>query len=439
MKKTTAVLALCALLLPAARTHAQTQTAPGEIPAAGASAFLDSLGVNTHVAQGYNPAHYVAALNYLGIHNIRDGAKDLSGYFMLHEKTGARVDLVGGDMFGLLSSAKTLADHGILMAVEGPNEPNNWPITYKGERGGGVGTWKPVAEFQADLYKTVKNDPLLKKYPVFHVSEGGAETDNAGMQFLTIPGGAKTLLPPGTKFADYANPHNYVSGHGNAYIDNQAWQAADPTLNGRWDGLYVEYGTTWKGGFKGYSDEELQTLPRVTTETGWDSVGGVGGEKVQGAVLVNTYLAQFKRGWRYTFIYELGDGEGGSGNQGLYRKDWTPKPVADYIHNLTTILADKAPGARSVAHPGALNYSIANQPETVHDLLLQKRDGVFYLVVWDEKAGGADNVTVDLGKPGAEVRVYDVTAGTRPLSTLHNVSQIPLTLSDHAMVVEIHG
>jgi hypothetical protein len=32
-----------------------------------------------------------------------------------------------------------------------------------------------VAELQRDLYQAVKSDPDLKRYPVFHVSEGGAE------------------------------------------------------------------------------------------------------------------------------------------------------------------------------------------------------------------------------------------------------------------------
>ena len=179
------------------------------------------------------------------------------------------------------------------------------------------------------------------------------------------------MLADGTQYADYANPHNYVSGNGGRYEDNQAWQAADPTLNSHWDGLYGEYGRTWKKGFQGYSDAELQSLPRVTTETGWDFVASPGGERVQGIVLVNTYLAQFKRGWRYTFIYELRDDEGGAGNQGLYGK-WLPAPPkllyrtsapklsATYIHNLTSILADNT----TIAHPGQLNYSIAN--ETPH-------------------------------------------------------------------------
>lgn len=404
---------------------------PVPVDAISCDIFLSSLGINTHVSQGYNPGSYVLPLRYLGVRNIRDSERDLPGLIMLRQQAGVRVDLLGFDVSGLVTAARTLARADALMAIEGPNEPNNFPITYNGKPGGGTMSWVPVADLQRDLYAAVKNDPELKKYPVFHISEGGAETDNVGLQFLKIPAGAKTILPEGTQFADYANPHNYVSGNGVGYVDNQAWQAADPILDSHWDGLYVEYGRTWRKHFPGYSNAELQTLPRVTTETGWNAATPAE-ERTQGTVLVNTYLAQFKRGWKYTFIYQLGEGEGGGGNQGLYHENWTPKLAATYIHNLTTILADDTPTASA----GALNYAIANQPSTVHDLLLQKSNGAFQLVVWGERVAGTDNVVVSLGSP-ATVKIYDITVGDTPIQTLTNATSVPLTVTDHALILEI--
>jgi hypothetical protein len=204
-------------------------------------------------------------------------------------------------------------------------------------------------------------------------------------------------------------------------------------LNGCWDGLFGQYGLTWRNKFPGYTNAQLQTIPRVTTETGWDSVSNPGGEAVQGQVLVNTYLAQYARGWRYTFIYQLGDGEGGGGNQGLFHKDWSPKLAATYIHTLTTILANTG----HLRSPGTLGYTIADKPATVHDLLLQKSNGAFELVVWGEQVQGTNSVVIDLGRAHATVNIYDVTSGTAPVRTMANVSRIPLTLGDHAMVVEI--
>jgi hypothetical protein len=433
MNPTSITLILLAIL-GLSPTPALAQQPIPEVQATSAIEFLNSLGINTHVAQGYNPKNYIEPLKYTGIRNIRDAASNMSGYFMLHQEAGVRVDLVGSKLHHLIPAAQTLAKSGILMAIEGPNEPNNWPITYKEEKGGGRGSWKAVAEFQRDLYKTVKSDPLLKDYPVFHISESGAQTDNMGLQFLTIPENAGTLMPAGTTYADYANAHNYVTGNGGHHVDNQAWSAADPTLNSFWDGLYGNYGRTWHKKFQGYSNEELASLPRVSTETGWSTEKSVASERVQGIMLVNTYLAQFKRGWAYTFIYQLGEAEGSSSLQGIYHKSWQPKAAAHYIHNLTTILADPARGPKLEK----LAYSIPNQPETVHDLLLQKSNGWFFLVVWGEKVKGSDDVVVHLAELAKKVKIFDVTMGAKPQKTLTNVSEIPLTLTDHAMVLEIH-
>jgi hypothetical protein len=403
------------------------------VPAISSNTFLTSLGVNTHVDQGYDPTYYIAPLRYLGVRNIRDSRRNLSGLIMLHEQTGILVDMLGNDVSGLVIAARTLAQANALLSIEGPNEPNNFPVTYNGENGGGTsGSWLQVALLQKDLYRAVKNDPELKRYPVFHVSEGGAETDNMGLQFLTIPAGAETLLPEGTQFADYANTHNYVSGIRIGFVDNQAWKAADPTLNSYWDGLYTEYGRTWKRHFRGYPDVDLLDLPRVTTETGWDAPTP-DEERTQGTVLVNTYLAQFKRGWRYTFIYELGENEGGGGNQGLFHRDWTPKLAATYIHNLTSILADDV----AVDRPGKLDYTIADKPSTVHDLLLQKSNGAFELVVWGEQVAGTHDISITLGSSRTVVKIYDTTIGTAPTQILTNASIVPMTVGDHAMIAEI--
>ena len=102
------------------------------------------------------------------------------------------------------------------------------------------------------------------------MTEGGAEVQNVGLQFLTIPAGATTVMPIGTQYADYANAHNYVTGIWGVFQDNQAWNAADPTLFGMWDSTAPEFGVTWYKNYPGYSSAQLRSfLPRVTTETGW--------------------------------------------------------------------------------------------------------------------------------------------------------------------------
>ncbi len=278
--------------------------------------------------------------------------------------------------------------------------------------------------------------PKLTGIPVFHSSEaGGSEPDDVGLQFLDHPGGRRhRSCPTARKYADYANVHNYVCGHSSELVDNTAWNASDPTLNGDWDGMYVEYGVTWNGHFDGYSDPDLMTLPHVTTETGWVTTGqGAITEEQQGRLFLDLYLSAFKRGFSYTFVYMLRD-DPVQGYWGLFDTSYQPKKSGTYLHNLTTILADTAGSAPL----GKLDYTIAGEPATVHDLLLEKSDGSFALVVWDEnQTGGPDAVVIDLTTPRATVEVYDPTVGATPGQSLTMVSSVSLSLTDHPVVITV--
>ncbi|MFA7345158.1 MAG: DUF4082 domain-containing protein, partial [Terrimicrobiaceae bacterium] len=570
-------------------------------PAVSANDFLDSLGVCTHMTQGAdNPTDVAAALTYTGIRNFRDDSSGnstvIQKWIDVHNATGALMCLIprNGDIAGSISTYEQVAAAGALLAIEGPNEPNNWPVTYQGQSSGGtkltttsvatinnsayydtayrtglaglygygpvgfkygsgtayvtgqtlgvlrndlsawvgfkftvgssaitvnqLGRWVvsgnsgthavrlarvsdgavlgsvsiatsgapvgfkyatlatpvtlaantayyvmsqetsggdqwydgkfnsfPIAWFCRDLYAAVKANPNLSDYPVFASSEaGGSEPNNVGLQYLTIPTPLPSgvLMPAGTQYADFANCHNYLTAGASqlGIRDNQAWRVEEPTsVNYLGDGLYQEYGHTWRPpGYDGYTDAQLLTLPRVTTETGWytatsGSMVNPITEVQQGKLFLNVYLAAYKRGWSATFIYMLHD-DSVQGYWGLYHTDWTAKPSATYLHNLTTILADTA-----AITPGSLNYSIPSQPATVHDLLIQKSDGKFMLAVWNEKASGSDSVTVNLGATFATVKVYDPTVGTAVQQTLSNVSSVPLTLSDHPVIIEVPG
>src|SRR4051812_5853640 len=361
------------------------------VTAVPAGDFLDSIGVNSAIAvRGESFRKTIECTGYLGVRWFRAGVEvniPVEQFIELHRQTSARfswgLGSGGSNISKLIETGRSLAQAGALLAFEGPNEPNNWGITYENETGGGNKSWLPVAKLQAALYQAVKSDPALKHYPVWSISEGGAETDNVGLQFLTIPEGAGTAMPAGTKYADFANVHNYVY-HPNAagLNDNKTWKASEPTSACKVDGLYGEYGRTWAHHYAGYSEAELLTLLRVTTETGCLIEGAVS-EEIQALNLLTLYLDQFKRGWSYTAVYLLRDRVDEAGNQsfGFYQRDYTPRKAALYLHNLTTVLADR--GTR--LKPGKLDYSIANELATVHDLLLQKNDGIFELIVWAEQ------------------------------------------------------
>lgn len=412
---------------------------PQAIPAA---TFLDSLGVCTAVSRRHEDLeHTVECLRYLGLRWVRQSYESdvpVDDLLALHQRTGVRFAYGpasgGNDLDRLLDGGRRLAAAGALIAFEGNNEPNNWGVSYDGEFGGRDKSWLPVARLQRDLYARVKADPALAGVPVWSLSEGGAQVDDVGLQFLTIPPGGGCAMPDGTRYADYANVHNYLSHptHPGLY-DNQAWLAADPGPGCPVDGLYGNYGHTWRHHFAGYSQAQLDRLPRVTTEIGV-LVDETFTEEVQGRLYLSLYLAQFARGYQHTSIYLLRDRSDEEGNQsfGFYRPDYTPRPAAHYVHHLTSILAD--PSRR--AWPDVVDYRLLDAPDTVHDLLLQKGDGSVCLVVWGERFdGGSDQVTVELGERAGELRVYDPTVGVAPVAVLAGVDRLELATSDRPWVI----
>ena len=410
--------------------------------------FLNSLGAVSSVSRrGETIEGTIECVRYTGLRWLRGGFEDnapIEDFIRFHRETGALMcyGLLSGksDLNRLLNDARQLAGVGALLSIEGLNEPNNWGITYQGEKGGGKNSWMAVARLQSDLYNAVKSDPVLKNYPVWMPSETGAQTDNAGMQFLTIPEGANTLMPAGTKYADYACCHNYInhpSWHG--LHDNQTWLSSSTGKDCPVDGLYGNYGLTWLKKFPGYSEKELETLPRVTTETGYaiSEKEGVT-EEIQARLYLNLYLSQFKRGWKHTAIYLLKGRADEPEHEGyaFYTLDYKPKQAAHYMHNFTSILADE----KSMKSPaGQLGYVIPDQPVTTHDLLLQKSNGRFMLVIWGERfgSGGSDRITVKFGKKTKQIDVYDPTTGTTSLSKHQKIDSIDLEVSDHPVILEI--
>ena len=429
------LLLMLSAALPAAARRSGTK-------ARSAHDFVQSIGVCIHVQHGQDPALLAPMLQYTGIPNVRDAIdKNYSsqGLLRLHQLSGCRILLCAGsgatdeDLPATLTMARQLHREGALMAIEGPNEPNNFGgLRYQGEHGGGNRSWLPVARFQRDLYQQVKADPELKQYPVIGISEAGAQTDNTGLQFLTIPDTAHCLMPAGTVFADRANAHNYMY-HPAWYkpADNRVWQAASPRSDCRVDGLWGNHGRTWLKHHQGYTEEQLEQLPRWTTETGVrvGDADGVVTECVQACHYLNVFLAQFSRGWEHTFIYELTDD--GDGAFGFYHADYrTPRLAAHRMHRFTSILRDEAPHQTR----GRLAYSHTGSP-CIHDLLLQKADGTLWLILWGERVEGEEPVTLTLDRK-RKITEYDPTVDTQPRRTLQGKS-LDLMMAQSPIILKL--
>ena len=72
---------------------------------------------------------------------------------------------------------------------------------------------------------------------------------------------------------------------------------------------------------------------------------------------------------------------------------------------------------------------------------MQKSNGTYELVVWDDRPVGeaTDTVTVNLGAFYPSILVYDITSGTRAIQVASNANSVRLALTDHALVVELRS
>ena len=464
---------------------AATVTLSGQVQetekAASANDFLNSIGANSAIyRRGESVDSTIKLCTYTGIRWIRTDESGLSSngnsyrpeIKQLFDGAGVKVSLSlgsgGSNIANLVKGAKFIAAYGGLLAIEGCNEPNNWGITYQGQAGGGSNSWAPVARLHRDLYTQVKADPVLRDYPVWTTTETGAETDNVGLQYLTVPTTDNNVTAEfrGAAYADYANCHNYFTHSSWLPIqNNQNWLSSDPTSAAKGDHLYGNFGSTWSKHYAGYPQAQLNTLPRVTTETGvtlttqytwrWadpntqvydttipnpdysDPLKCVT-EEVQGLMYMGCYLSQYKQGWSHTAIYILRDrtDEGGNQSFGFYAGDYKPRLSALYLHNLTTILSDNTPVEPESLRE--LSFTFSTQPATVHDLLLQKSNGKLYLVVWSERyRGGEDDITITFPAAFDEIKIYNPVVGTDAIQTLTSAISVDLAMTNHPFILEL--
>lgn len=387
--------------------------------------FLQSIGVNSAIyRRGESVEKTIECVNYIGARWIRTdesmNSDDRAALIrQLNEQTGVKISTSlgsgGSNIEDLLQGSRRMAEMGVLLAIEGNNEPNNWGITYQGKAGGRNKSWAAVARLHRDLYAAVKADEVLRDYPVWATTETGAMTDNVGLQYIAVPESAEGVAEEfkGVRFADVANCHNYfVHPAWPAPQNNQTWMASLPTSEGKADNLYGNYGRTWLKKYAGYSDEELASLPRVTTETG-TTISGAMTEQMQAQMYLSCYLSQFANGWSHTAMYILRDRSDEAGNQsfGFYDKNYRPRLAAHYLHRLTTLLDDDCSPRRL----GTLKYELENPAPEVHDLLLQKSDGTFVLIVWGEfYASGSQQLTINFGGKH-DIRVFNPTTSLDPL------------------------
>ena len=173
----------------------------------------------------------------------------------------------------------------------------------------------------------------------------------------------------------------------------------------------------------------------IATETGYHNGLATTGnhpptsEEAAAIYMPRLFLEYFREGIARTFSYELVDENPDPSlseredHFGLLRSDFSEKPAFTALHNLIAILEDPGPSFT----PGSLNYSVGGSQSDLRQLLLQKRDGSFYLALWRTSSiwdpvkrvaltAPASPVTLSFGQPIDSAAQFAPSSSSSPVS-----------------------
>ena len=412
---------LCLSLIGCPLEAAPEPAAPTEMKAVAAAAFVDSIGVNTHLSyRGPYTRRWPAVRDALlrsGIRHIRDGLYDTPWqpyYDHLNDlgDRGIGVTLVTNfDQSARLLAAYPSRVHRI-DAYEDPNEADYF--AHSPDWAERLRAFAPVVWTAA---KTLS--PAL---PVI------------GPSLQTCDHYA--ALGDLSAFIDYGNSHDYVSGR-------------NPGTTGYGPRSLVQKGFGSLAYIHSCAQAVAGTRPMAATETGYTTNPSTNigiPPDVAGLYAPRLFLEQWRSGTTRSFDYELVD-EGLDDTErhyGLLDADIRPKPGLLALSALIAELADPAPAFAA----GSLPLSIESPSDDVHSVLFEKSDRTFTLAIWREApcydvpsrtyiAVAPVQTTIRIGqKLGSHVTVKtfdDLGALNSGRTSTGNV--ISLAVSDHVSLV----
>lgn len=443
---------------PTVAVASPTPTAPPSSSVMRAHDFCSKFGFNTNLNAGDDPAHIEADLSYLGVYNIRDHiwggsdypqASDFAPMLAHFASLGVRLRLHLGYQGGPSSPSYPMVDWiselkselvvpypDQIVGVAGPNEPDNQGFTYTDGTGGPLG-WQGIAggnRAQFDLYAAMKADLTLATIPVDEWPSAFSYSGN----FAGNYGGMVNL----TAASDRQNLHDYYSANN---TDQPTYPADGPIYASLSDPSY---------GYLANNRSFCRHDRFVTTETGWVTPWGPGGQlytsqcddRAQARLVLCDLLDHASLpSCELVYIYKLRGSTGGNA-YGVMNDDGTPKAAGTAVRNLMTILNDGGAGAATFSTTN-LAHSLSGMPAQSGHHVVQKSNGSFDVLLWNETpffnaATGADvmiasstvTITLPVGSSGS---VYDPVNGASPISTFSNVNQVIVSLNDSPLIVEV--
>ena len=193
------------------------------------------------------------------------------------------------------------------------------------------------------------------------------------------------------------------------------------------------------------------TKPIWVTENGYKHTGAVAGhpvvtQRAAAKYLPRQILHHLSLGVPRFYVYQLYT-EGSPENFGILNDDGTPRPAFTALKNLISLFKDPGPEFQ----PESLAYRLSTTSGIRH-MLFQKRNGRFYLVLWQPVAsssGGysdgsaadvepaAKAVTITLPRVFSSVRTYQPSFRASAVKTRNGVARVGVAVPDHLLVVEL--
>jgi hypothetical protein len=313
-----------------------------------------------------------------------------------------------------------LSSPGSIFSIEGPNEVNTQTFLYLGRS-----STNPVVAARAmeAISRAVRSDPSLSTVPLLSLSISNGRED-----WRTYQDQLGDLSP----YVDRGNWHVYF---------NKGLQPGPSVASMYRDAIRTTPGKpvvfTELGYFTGYM---------YRTGAGVD-------ELTQAKNTLNGLMDAFKMGVAHTYLYELTEGSSQPSKVdfeetfGLFHADGTPKPAAVAIHNLSAILLETVPTART-GKSDILLYSIRDLPPTGGSLLLEQSPDVFELIVWNEASdwdaarhrnieAASVQTTIDFTMGTYDAEIYDPLRGTEAIERFSGVHTVSLDVADHPLILKV--
>jgi hypothetical protein len=279
--------------------------------------------------------------------------------------------------------------------------------------------WAPtMRDFQKAMWQSYKSDPATADIPVLGPSF--CNTRDSPLMLARV-------FPDAAQYMDRGNLHDY-SG-----------RAPELSRGGGW-GIDVNRAIAEYRKLAG-------AKPLVSSETGYKMSEPVPNhpivsQRAAAKYIPRTFLVHLLKGFTHVFLYQLINN---TEDFGLLNEDGTPRlqflAVRDYIE----LFRDPGPGFET----GTLDYTLEGDTSDVWKVLLQKRDGTFYLVLWQgvnsynswldwDVEPPARSLTLRLRTPIAAARTYQPSFnGTVPTSRHEHPVSVKLSVPDHLLVVEL--